>query len=349
MYEPKYQITDHILNLISEIEGFRSRTNACRILPEREVELRYRSTVEATHSSTSIEGNPLSLKQVRHALHNKNPLTRRRYAEIEVRNYRAALGWVDRRKAEHRPISVEDILTLHGLISKNLLTSDREGAWRKYPVVLEDQLTGNINYEGAPVAEVPTLVGQLVTWLSQRANSLHPVVAAAILHYQLLAIHPFADANGRTTRALTSLYLGLRNYDFRGAIVLDSYYSSDRSAYYGALSAQGKTFLEAERTDLTPWITYFAEGFLSSARILSAETTILSSLAQNPDTSTISRDEMELLNYIEQFGAITISEAEEILWDDTRRTIQRKLSHLVELGYLRKEGSTRNAKYFKNT
>lgn len=348
MYEPKYKITEQVLQLISEIERLRTQVDICRILPEREVELRYRSTVEATHSSTSIEGNPLSLKQVHHALKSRNPLTRRRYAELEVRNYHAALDWIERRKSMPRPISVEDILTLHEIIARGLLTTDREGAWRKNPVYVEDRSTGDISYEAAPTGEVPELVSQLVTWLQEKGHELHPVVAAALLHFQMLTIHPFADANGRTARALTMLYLGLRKYDFRGALVLDSYYSADRPAYYRALVAQGKTYLARERSDLTPWVTYFTEGFLSSAKVLAAETVILSSLTHRPGSRSISRDEMELLNYIEQFGSITVTEAEDILWGSNRRTVQRRLKHLVELGYLCKIGKSRSIKYIKN-
>ncbi len=348
MYHPKYKITDHILNLISQIEVLRTQVNSCRILPEREAELYYRSTVEATHSSTSIEGNPLNLKQVQSALRNKNPLTRRRYAEIEARNYHSALDWIARRKDSRLPLSVEDILTLHGIITKGLLTTDREGSWRQNPVYIEDQ-SGTITYEAAPVAAVPQLVSDLVAWLNGHATDLHPVIAAAILHFQLIAIHPFADSNGRTSRALTSLYLGLRDYDFRSSLVLDTYYSTDRPAYYHALSAQGRTYTVAERSDLTPWLSYFTEGFLTSAKVLSAETAILSSLSGEGDASSLSRDEMELLNYVEQFSTITITEAEDILWSSNRRTVQRRLRHLVELGLLRKSGTTKSAKYFKNS
>lgn len=347
MYQPKYRITDQLLNLISEIESLRTRVDSCRILPEREAELHYRSTVEATHSSTSIEGNPLNLKQVQFALHNKNPLTRRRYAEIEARNYHSALDWITTRKDGRTTISVEDILTLHGLITKGLLTSDREGNWRINPVYIENQ-SSDITYEAAPTHQVPNLVTSLISWLNAAANNLHPVIAAAILHFQMIEIHAFADGNGRTARALTMLYLGLRDYDFRGSLVLDSYYSTDRQAYYHALAAQGATYQAAERSDLTPWILYFAEGFLSSAKILSAETAILSSLAHPSNINNISRSDMEILNYIEQFGAITTSEAEEICWEDTRRTIQRRLRRLVDMGYLRKEGRTKSSKYYKN-
>jgi Fic family protein len=63
-YQPKYTITNSILACIAEIESMKAKVDASYILPEREIELRHRATVEATYSSTSIEGNPLDYKHL---------------------------------------------------------------------------------------------------------------------------------------------------------------------------------------------------------------------------------------------------------------------------------------------
>jgi len=89
MFTPNYKITNNILNAIAEIESIRAKVMHARILPEKAIELHYRATVEKVHSSTSIEGNPLTLKQVDAVLKGQS-LTRRKYAEIEVRNYKKA-------------------------------------------------------------------------------------------------------------------------------------------------------------------------------------------------------------------------------------------------------------------
>lgn len=346
MYKPNYHITDELLNKIAQIEAFRQQITTSYILPEREVEMKYRATVEATHSSTSIEGNPLNMKQVERVLSDKAPLTRHQYAEIEVRNYKAAMDFIDKRKATGEKMIIDDILKVHEIITKDLLDDERSGHWRKNPVYIENQ-NGETVYDGPEARAVDKEVVRLLTWLDLDSYAIHPVIAAAIFHVQFVSIHPFADGNGRATRALTALYLGLRDYDFRGSLVLDSYYSVDRKGYYSALhKAQGSNYATAERADLDPWIDYFADGFLSSARVLATEITLLSNLAKNqPTKQKITRDEADLLSYVQRFGSITTSEAEDILVGVPRRTVQRKLGGLVDAGYLELEGVTNKARY----
>jgi Fic family protein len=51
--------------------------------------------------------------------------------------------------------------------------------------------------------------GELVSKMLELANlkGVHPVLQAAELHYNLVAIHPFADGNGRTARLLMNYHL----------------------------------------------------------------------------------------------------------------------------------------------
>jgi Fic family protein len=348
-YLPKYQITNALLSNIAEIESLRSLISSSYILPERELEMHFRATVEEAHSSTAIEGNPLNLKQVEKVLADGTILTRHQYAEIEVRNYKKALDFVDKRKLTNVPIVLDDILTIHGIITDGLLPEDRAGKLRTVGVdiVNQDEV---ILYNAPEAAVLEQELAQLLDWLNV-SQAIHPVIAAAIFHYQFVSIHPFADGNGRTTRALTHLYLGLREYDFRGALVLDSYYLADKQAYYGALhEVQGETYGHAATAVLDSWVAYFAKGFLSSTKVLSVEVTILSSVVGGGDKplKRIDPEDADLLNYAKQFGSVTLAEAEGILPNVPRRTLQRKLKKLVDKGYLTVSGNTRNTSYAWN-
>jgi Fic family protein len=342
MYRPHYDITDKLLGKIAEIERNRTKVDTGNILPEREVEMRYRATVEASHSSTSIEGNPLSLKQVEAVLSGKAQLTPHQYAETEVRNYKKALDYIEKRSHTKKPITIADILSIHKAIMAGLLPAEKVGSLRSGNIYIADQ-DDNILYTGPKAESLNGELDGLLKWLTDAGN-IHPVIAAAILHYQFVSIHPFSDGNGRVTRALTALYLELRDYDFRGSLVLDTFYSVDKPAYYSALSL-ADNYPGRKGADLTPWLDYFVDGFLSASKVLVVEIALLSKYAEPTHRGKISRDDADLLSYAKQFGSITSAEAEGILPGANRRTIQRKLSKLVDAGYLKMTGSARNTKY----
>lgn len=84
----------------------------------------------------------------------------------------------------------------------------------------------------APVHRVADEMHRLVAQLGTPAfDAAHPVLQAAYAHHALTAVHPFADGNGRTARALASVYL------YRAARVPLLVYSDERSAYFAALNA----------------------------------------------------------------------------------------------------------------
>jgi Fic family protein len=76
---------------------------------------------------------------------------------------------------------------------------------------------------------VPGLMQDFAAWLTGEAQNLSPVERAALAHFRLVDIHPFADGNGRTARLLMNLILLRAGYP--PAIVRQE----DRLAYYEAL------------------------------------------------------------------------------------------------------------------
>ena len=64
-FQPRYTITDQIKDDLREIERLKGRLCGVAIAPAAESAIRLRASVEAVHSSTAIEGNPLDLGQVR--------------------------------------------------------------------------------------------------------------------------------------------------------------------------------------------------------------------------------------------------------------------------------------------
>lgn len=344
-YIPQYTINDKIRSNLQEIEKLKDQIRGSHILPEAEASIHLRASVESVHSSTSIEGNPLNANEVRAVIMSDKILTKEEYAEIEVQNYKNALDFIEKRRYGGKDITMEDILELHRIITDRLLSKSRCGKIRQNPVYIENA-SHEILYTALSPDKVKPALEELVAWVKANQFSIHPVIIAAIIHFRIAAIHPFADGNGRTARALTSLYLALNQYDCDGSLVLDSYYASDRKAYYAILQLQnGKNYAFSVKSNLTPWLEYFTEGFLSSLHVLAAEIKIINLALPTNKVSGLSREDQDILSYVSKFGSISISEAESIIPEVSRRSIQRRLRSLVDDGYLEMTGETHDAKY----
>ena len=110
-------------------------------------------------------------------------------------------------------------------------------------------------YSPPPADEVSGLMAELLRWWNTDSKKHSPVISSAILHYRFEAIHPFADGNGRTGRALALWELYRRGFDTHHIFSVDEYYWEDRPAYYAALDRGRKS-----GEDLTGWLEYCAKG-----------------------------------------------------------------------------------------
>ena len=344
-YKPKYTITEKIRSDLSDIEKIKDQIRGKRVLPEAEASIRLRASVESVHSSTSIEGNPLNVNEVRAIVTSDRILTREEYAEIEVKNYKNALDYIDKRRHGSAEITLDDIFELHRIITDRLLDKTRSGRIRKNPVYIENE-RHDILYTAVESEKIESELTELIDWIRESHFNIHPVIIAGVIHFRMAAIHPFADGNGRTARALTSLFLALNQYDSNGSLVLDSYYAEDRKAYYSVLQlVNGKTYNTSLKSDLTPWLEYFTDGFLTSLHVLDAEIRMVDLALFGKEANALEREDQDILSYVSKFGSISISEAETMMPEVNRRSIQRRLKKLVDDGYLDMVGETREVKY----
>jgi len=345
MYKPKFTITPLINNQIAQIEAIRQEIDRANILPTQEIALRYKAAIESTHSSTSIEGNPLDSNQVQKALEGKMNAWEKRV--IEVVNYKKAWDWVVKRSKKATPITIKDILYIHSLVMKDLLPSEKIGQIRPGPIYIVDLVKNQeiLKYTGPNQKIVPKLIENLLIWLNSNLDALHPTLLAGILHYEFVSIHPFSDGNGRVTRLLVKLLLDSYEYDFRGSLVLDSYYWQNTSRYYQSLNQANKYSLQT-KSDLTPWLTYFVAGFAAVVQDLGRKINLLHSF-KSINTLRLTESEIEIIDYVSRFGDIGLRDALAILRKPIR-SIQRLLQSLVKKNLLTKVGLGKNTRYSIN-
>ncbi|MBU0578943.1 Fic family protein [Patescibacteria group bacterium] len=343
MYSPKFIITPQLNNQIAQIEKFKQVVETSRIIPEQEISLRYRSMLESVHSSTSIEGNPLSPQQVQDVIIGRK-IRAIDQAVIEVENYKKALDWFEQRVETKKKLSAQDAFKLHSMVVDRLLPAKKIGQIRPGQIYIIDEIGDQdiIQYTGPNPSKVKSLLDNLFFWIKNKGKELHPVLLAGILHYEFVSIHPFSDGNGRVTRLLTKLLLSLNHYDFKGVLVLDNYYAQDRLAYYQALSL-GRTYSQRNKADLTPWLEYFVGGVVIEAEALAEEFSVIS-LKEGEVRVKLSKEEISILSFVKHFGQISLAEARDMV-KGTDRTVQRRLKKLVVDGFLEQQDQARRAYY----
>lgn len=342
MYKPNYTITVEINNWIAQVQAVKKQFDLSHILPSQEIVLRHRAAIESVHSSTSIEGNPLGKREVESALAGKMNTWEKKV--IEVVNYKKAWDWIEKRGKKKSNITLKDILKLHSLAADNLLPINKIGKIRSGPVYIVDSQEV-IRYTAPESHKIKKLISELLIWLNDKKNRLHPVLIAGILHYEFVSIHPFSDINGRVTRLLVKLFLNLLDYDFRGCLVLDTYYWQNIGLYYQALN-QGATYKVQRNTDLTAWLSFFAEGFYQEVKDLERKIDILSVSSEraHPETLRLNDDEIQILDFVKQFGQIDLKDTLDILRLSSR-TAQRRLKTLVDKKILKRVEKGKNTYY----
>ncbi len=121
-----------------------------------------------------------------------------------------------------------------------------------------DSETGIPEYIPPEYTDIPGLLDELVEYVNTTDD--HPLIIAAIVHYQLVTIHPFEDGNGRTARLMSGYILDYHGYGFHGIGSLEEYFAYEPDEYYQSLQ-MGLPALYYSGRENPPhpeiWILYF--------------------------------------------------------------------------------------------
>ncbi len=328
-YKPTFTITPVLLGRVENIAALRERIQSGVVqvpwIPALQKDTRARNT----HSSTAIEGNPLTLEDVR-ALEEGTTVSASARERREVMNYFAALRHVEKQATKKR-VTHDDLFRLHAIIAGEVMDQGEAGRYRTIRVRVG-------TFVPAPPEDVSGLMFELLEWWNKEAPALSPVLSSAILHHRFESIHPFADGNGRTGRALALWELYRRGFDSHHIFAVDEFYWEDRPRYYKALDEVRK-----QGDDLTAWLEYCAEGLQQTLERVWERMGSLSVSTARARVVLRPRQE-QLLKLLGQRGGLTPSE----IWAAlkvSRQGAMDLLRPLVAAGLVKRVGTLKTGRY----
>jgi len=256
----KVTLTNDILKKISIIDENRFSLKTIELPQITKNKLRKNSKKKSSYASNKIEGNPLTELQANEAIErdaHKHFLK----PEQEVRNYFLALNLLEEKLKVKEPFSKELILEVQAMVEKGA-SKEKIGLRGAMPAgmlfAVYDSESVTPEYIPPEYTDIPALLDELVEYVNTTDD--HPLIVAAVVHYQLVTIHPFEDGNGRTARLMSGYILDFYGYGFNGIGSLEEYFAYDPDEYYSSLQ-MGLPALYYSGRENPPhpeiWINYF--------------------------------------------------------------------------------------------
>ncbi len=164
-------------------------------------QLREYFRIGMTYSSNALEGNSLTETETKIVIEDGITIGGK-----PVKDHLEALGHSEAydllfRLAKHKDITETNVKELHQLFYYRI-DKDQAGKYRKQKVII----TGTDFIPPSP-EKIPDLMKSFIEGIPGIRGKNHPVEFAAIIHKELVTIHPFIDGNGRAARLLMNLAL----------------------------------------------------------------------------------------------------------------------------------------------
>ncbi|MDA3839975.1 MAG: Fic family protein [Patescibacteria group bacterium] len=340
MFTPKYTITAKLLRNIKRIAEISTELNSRSFSRVVLLEMERRAREISAHSSTSIEGNPLPLTDVKRILKNKpeNALD----SEKEVLNYNKALVELEKIiKEGDILVNIKLIEKIQKIVTEGLIQEHNWGHIRKEPVFVNNPVSGATIYLPPDHHDVVLMLNDLFDFLKNNSQSVDPLILAGIFHKQFVIIHPFVDGNGRTSRLSTKVLLAKMGVDTFNLFSFENYYNLNVTKYFGEVGLVGNYYDLENKIDFTSWLEYFTEGIIDELLRVKKE---IEKEVISPDTE-LKEYHKEMLDFIKEKGFIADRDYSN-LTNRAKPTRNLDFRKLIDLGLIIKLGKGK-ATYYK--
>lgn len=251
-YAFKYVRTNHISKRLHEFDmAFGGNINFQGTPEFDKRQYLISSLMEEAIASSQIEGAVTTRKKAKEMLRKSTP-PRSLSDQMILNNYQSIIKLSTLKGQKMTPVL---LLGIHKSITESTLDNrEDEGRFRTTDdISVVDILDSEVVYTPPSHTEISALISSLCTYFNNddEEQFTHPIIKGCIIHFMIGWIHPFADGNGRTARALFYLYMLNKGY------WLIEYMSISRLIFKSKVQyANAYLYTETDRNDLTYFINY---------------------------------------------------------------------------------------------
>lgn len=214
--------------------------------------------VASITASNAIEGVVVDPDRAERIIEAAEPPRFRNRNEREFAGYKDAIEEI-MRSDSLEPLSLPFILHIHRQLLRHV---GGRGGYLKTDdnmVVRYEDGQRIVVYEPPPWLETEHLMTELVARYNEASSAglAHPIVLMAAFILDFLAIHPFADGNGRVARILTSYLLLRDGYGVSRYVSVEQRVFESKNSYYASLYESQQGWRAGEHT-IWPWVEYIS-------------------------------------------------------------------------------------------
>lgn len=342
-WSPQYTISDTLLLTVRKIGEALGEIKSFHLTDKALARLELNARELSSFASTSIEGNPLPLTDVKRLL--KAQPANIRDTEREVLNYNRVLQSLQKSvRSKSFKLNISTLEKVQGQVVKGLMDDPADcGRLRQAPVIIRNpRKPDQVVFIPPDAKDIKRLTSDLMEFINKKIGKIDPVILAGLFHRQSVIIHPFMDGNGRTTRLMTTAILGKAGLDLFEVFSFENYYNQNITQYFKAVGLVGDYYEQEEAVDFTEWLEYFAEGILDE--LSRVRKSLPDSLGPPP---RLEPHHHKILDYIDEHGSITQREYGAI---SSRSLASRKLDFekLIDLKLVEVKGKGRGTYYVRS-
>lgn len=337
-------VIEAIYSRIAEIDAVKNTFCLTQpLLPQTIERLTQSVIVTSTGASNRIEGNKLSDDEVASLYKSMRIKSFKTRDEQEVAGYLETLKTVFGHYNDI-PITESTILHLHQIMLEFSDKDQRHMGQYKFGsnrVEAKDQ-SGNmigVIFDPTPPHLTQKEMQELVAWYDWAIAEKfkHPLILIANFIFEYLAIHPFQDGNGRTSRLLTNLMLLQNGYSFTSLVSHEKLVEQSKADYYLALNKAQKSW-KSDTEDLSPWLLFIFDIFHQQA-VKAQE------LLENDQFEyLLSEKQLQFWQWVKQQGEFSRKTAIDAL-GFAPRTVEDMTRKLLDMRKLERLGQGRATRY----